>query len=281
MKTFLTLLFFIPLFGSAQIKQTPEDIVNQIKKNVTCNWADETVDTFKAGNPQTELKGIAVCMFADMVTLKKAVELNCNFIITHEPVFYNHLDETSDFSNDPVYLEKAKFIQDNNLVVFRFHDHIHRTTPDGIYEGMISKLGWKKYSADGSLVNFKVPETTVEDFSKEIKETLGLETVRVIGSTEMKFTNVVFSAGAPGGQSHINTLRKNETEVLVAGEAPEWETYLYANDAVTQGKNKAVIFLGHIKSEEAGMEYCSEWLKGFVKEIPIHFIENGPNFTDL
>ena len=281
MKSSLFMFLLLPIFVCSQHKQTPNEIVHLIKKNVTCKWAEKTVDTFKAGDPETELKGIAVCMFADMKTLKKAAELGCNFIITHEPVFYNHLDETSDFENDPVYQEKRKFIEDHGLVVFRFHDHIHRTSPDGIYEGMINKLGWKQYSVDGSLTNFKIPETTVVDFSKKIKATLGLETVRLIGDPEMKFSNVVFSAGAPGGQSHIRTLRNKDVEVLVGGEAPEWETYLYANDAVTQGKNKAVIFLGHIKSEEAGMEYCAEWLKGFVDKTPIHFIENEFNFTDI
>ncbi|WP_175552546.1 hypothetical protein [Tangfeifania diversioriginum] len=43
----------------------------------------------------------------------------------------------------------------------------------------------------------------------------------------------------------------------------------------------AVIFLGHIKSEEAGMKYCAEWLQTFVKDLPIHFIENQPNFNTL
>jgi hypothetical protein len=43
----------------------------------------------------------------------------------------------------------------------------------------------------------------------------------------------------------------------------------------------AVIFLRHIKSEEAGMKYCAEWLQAFVKELPIHFIENQPNFNTL
>jgi putative NIF3 family GTP cyclohydrolase 1 type 2 len=67
-------------------------------------------------------------------------------------------------------------------------------------------------------------------------------------------------------------------EVNLAGEANEWETYLYANDAVSLGKNKAVIFLGHIKSEEAGMEYCARWLRGFIGDIPIHFLTNQENF---
>ncbi|HSH19818.1 MAG TPA: hypothetical protein VLA03_05175, partial [Draconibacterium sp.] len=60
-----------------------------------------------------------------------------------------------------------------------------------------------------------------------------------------------------------------------------WETYLYVNDAVALGKSKAVIFLGHIKSEEAGMEFCAQWLKGFVSGVPIVFIENKANFTEL
>lgn len=281
MKSILMFLLIVPSILFAQKKQTPEDVVALIKKNVTCDWANKTVDTFKAGNPKTKVTGIAVCMFADMQTLYKAVELGCNFIITHEPVFYNHLDETESYASNPVYLEKKKYIEENGLVIFRFHDHIHRTSPDGIYAGMINKLEWKENAVNGSLTEFNFPKTTLTEFSKDLKQKLGLETIRLIGKQDMEFTKVAFSAGAPGGQSHIKTLSQNNVEVMVAGEAPEWETYSYVNDAITQGKNKAVIFLGHVKSEEAGMEYCTEWLQGFVKKIPIHFIENELNFTEL
>lgn len=281
MKAFLILLLFIPLLAISQKKQSPEDIVALIKKNVTCEWSEKTVDTFKAGNTKAKVKGIAVCMFADMLTLKKAVEMDCNFIITHEPIFYNHMDATNSLSNNAVYLEKKKFIDNNKLVVFRFHDHIHRTTPDGIYEGMLNKLDWKKHAVDNSQTYFEFPSTTLAELSTGLKEKLGMESIRVIGNPEMRFTKLGFAAGAPGGSKHIKLLSQNNVEVLVAGEAPEWETYSYVNDAIAQGKNKAVIFLGHIKSEEAGMEYCAEWLQGFVKNIPIHFIENELNFTEL
>lgn len=282
-KSIVSLFFLIPLFSFAPLKssKTAEDIVNLIKKNVTCDWADQTVDTFKAGEPDSEVNGIAVCMFADMKTLKNAVDLNCNFIITHEPIFYNHTDDTKSYSNDAVYLEKAKYIKENNLIVFRFHDHIHRTQPDGIYEGMLNKLDWKKQAVNGSSKLFRFEQTNLETFSNQLKKKLGLKTVRIIGDPKMKFTKVGFAAGAPGGNSHIRMLQDSEIEVLVAGEAPEWETYSYVNDAVEQGKNKAVIFLGHIKSEEAGMEYCAEWLSNFVKDIPIHFIENESNFMEF
>jgi putative NIF3 family GTP cyclohydrolase 1 type 2 len=281
MKAKIASLFLLfPLFLCAQTTQpkTPEEVVTLIKKKVTCDWATETVDNFKTGDPNTPLKGIAVCMFADMQTLKSAVKQGCNFIITHEPVFYNHLDETASFSNDPVFQEKMKFIKENNLVIFRFHDHIHMTKPDGISVGMINKLSLKEYSVNGSLTHFKVPQKTVAGYAKELKKIFEMESIRFIGNPEMKFTKIAFMAGAPGGQRHIQMLQNPDVEVIIAGEAPEWETYLYANDAVAQNKNKAVIFLGHIKSEEAGMEYCAEWLGTFVSGVPIHFIENKSNF---
>ena len=128
---------------------------------------------------------------------------------------------------------------------------------------------------------FEFQQTRLADFTEEIKNKLGLKNVRIIGNPEMKFTKVGLAVGAPGGSNHIRMLQNPEVEVLVAGEAPEWETYLYANDAVAQGKNKAVIFLGHIKSEEAGMEYCAEWLKVFIDDVTVLFIENKANFKEL
>ena len=273
------LVLFISINVQGQIPKTPNDVVDLIKQHITCDWATETVDKFKAGDPNTPLKGIATCMFADMTTLKKAVELGCNFIITHEPVFYNHLDETTAFADDPVFQEKMKYINDNNLVIFRFHDHIHRTKPDGISVGLIRKLELNQYSDNGSLTFFTLPKQSVEKYAKSLKKMFGMESIRVVGNPEMKFTKLAFMAGAPGGQRHIKMLENPDVEVVLAGEALEWETYLYANDAAELGKNKAVIFLGHIKSEEAGMEYCAEWLKTFISGVPIYFIEDQANFT--
>lgn len=279
MKKLLLFVLIVPIWTFAQKIPTPRSVVNLIKENVNCDWADKTVDVFKAGNPDTEIKGIAVCMFADMLTLQKAVDMNCNFIITHEPIFYNHLDETDAYTHDPVYLEKRNFIENNKLVVFRFHDHIHRTNPDGIYAGMINKLRWENFATNDAGTLYKMPEKQLSDFALELKKQLGLQSVRVIGNPDMNFTKVGLAVGAPGGARHIQMLNHPEVEVMVAGEANEWETYLYANDATTLGKNKAVIFVGHIKSEEAGMDYCAQWLKGFVKDVPIHFIENEANFV--
>jgi hypothetical protein len=66
--------------------------------------------------------------------------------------------------------------------------------------------------------------------------------------------------------------------VLIIGEAREWEVVEYAADTVTAGKKKALIVLGHVVSEQAGMKYCAEWLKPVIPELPIEFVPTAEPF---
>ena len=63
-KLMLLFLFLTPIILKAQNNspKTPQEVVNLIKQNVTCEWASETVDHFKAGDPSIQLKGIATCI---------------------------------------------------------------------------------------------------------------------------------------------------------------------------------------------------------------------------
>ena len=282
--TFLLLLFVLSAlntFSQSTRTQTARQIVAQMQAHVTCPWSQETVDTFKTGNPDDAVTGIAVAMFADMETLRKAVASHCNLIIVHEPTFYNHLDKTDFLKIDPVFEKKIAYINEHKLIIFRFHDHIHRTSPDGIYVGMIEKLGWKANQTDQSMLLFKFEEQTLGDFAQQLQEKLKGSQLRIVGDPKMRFTNVALAVGAPGSASHIQLMNNGFTEVLVAGEASEWETYEYVLDASMMGMKKAAIFTGHIPSEEAGMEYCAKWLKTFIKDMPIVYLENGPAYQPV
>jgi putative NIF3 family GTP cyclohydrolase 1 type 2 len=275
----LLILAFTGIISGQNTKvNTAAAVIETIIKQTKSEPVPNTVDVIKAGDPQTPVKGIVTTMFATMDVLKKAVAMNCNLIIAHEPVFYNHRDETVQFKNDPVFLEKKKFIDDNKLVVWRFHDYIHRLQPDAIDYGMALKLGWLKYTDGKKVERFVLPETTLKELLQTLKKAFPLNTFNVVGDPEMKLTKVAFSAGAPGSAVHISLLEDNNIDVVIAGEVPQWETYEYMRDAVSQGRKKAIIFLGHVTSEEPGMEYCAQWLKGFIKDIPIHFVESGPSY---
>ena len=44
------------------------------------------------------------------------------------------------------------------------------------------------------------------------------------------------------------------------------------------GQKKALVVLGHVVSEQAGMKYCAEWLGGVIPEVPIEFVAAAEPF---
>lgn len=286
MKTFglslmLVLVFSASTVGGRQEEQiTARDVVAEIQKRVGVEWNQDTVDTFKAGNPDATVKGIAVTMMATMDVLERASAKGLNFVITHEPTFYAHLDTPEGLpENDPVWAEKRAFIQKHGMVVWRFHDHWHKRKPDGIEVGMVRVLGWEKYQRPDNEHLFVMPETTVKNLAEQVAEKLGSPVVRYVGNPEMKVTKVALSPGSEGFESETHTLERDDVEVLLVGETVEWETVEYVDDAVTEGERKALIVIGHIPSEQAGMEECTRWLKAFVKGVPVEFVPTKQPFS--
>ncbi|HYI92722.1 MAG TPA: Nif3-like dinuclear metal center hexameric protein [Bryobacteraceae bacterium] len=260
--------------GIASAQQTAREIVDSIKAHVGVPWREQTVDTIKAGDPETPVTGIATTVMATYDVLERAAASGHNFIITHEPTFYSHQDnvDTLRKDNDAVWAAKEKFIREHKLVVFRFHDHWHMRRPDGIMEGMKNALGWQKYQNAETPSLYTMPETTLESLAADIRSKLKIKVLRVVGSRDMKITKVAMVPGASGPAAHRRMLQRDDVEVLVIGEVPEWETIEYVSDAAAQGKRKALILMGHIPSEQAGMENCATWLKTFMKDTKVAFV---------
>jgi putative NIF3 family GTP cyclohydrolase 1 type 2 len=158
------------------------------------------------------------------------------------------------------------------MVVWRFHDHWHRMTPDGIMTGMVRALAWGSYAKPGEPGLFTMPETTLGELAASIKQKLDAHTLRVVGDPEMKVTGVGLAPGFAGSSINRHVLQRPDVQVEVIGEAHEWEIVEYAADANTANLGKALIVIGHIPSEQAGMQECVRWLKTFVSEVPIALV---------
>ncbi len=276
MKIIYTVLFFGILFEVHSQTYTAKEVIELIKQNVTCEWQDETVDNIKAGSGDTKITGIATTFMATMEVLKKAVIENCNLIITHEPTFYNHFDDLKMLETDPVQKAKLAYIEANNLVVFRFHDHIHRTSPDGISAGVIKRLGWESFEIAKSML-FEIPKNNLKGLSDDFANLFNSEIIRYVGDPNMEVQKVKLILGAAGSRAHFNAFMNEDFDVLVVGEAQEWEAIPYVADASNIGLQKGLIVLGHTDSEEAGMDYCADWLKNFIPNLPIKFVpSNNP-----
>ena len=285
MKTqlFLRWVFLILMSGTAAIHPantqtkplTAREVIERIQAHAGIPWMSETVDTFKAGDPDTEVKGIAVTMMATLDVLQRAAAAGQNLIITHEPTFYNHLDKPVDLEqkeNDPVLAAKRAFIAQHGLVIWRFHDHQHRMKLDQIETGTVHTLGWEKFQDSNNQYVFAIPETDLEHLVSDLKSRLKVHVMRVVGDPKLKVKKVALVPGASGFGKETRALEISDLQVLITGEPREWETVEYVADAVTEGKPKALIILSHIPSEQAGMEECTRWLKIFVSEVPVEFV---------
>jgi len=257
-------------------EMTAADALAKVKLRYPAVLPANTVDTVKAGDPATKVTGIATTFMDTLDVLREASKRGLNLVITHEPTFYNHLDQTTLFTDDPVYKEKLAFIEEHHMVVFRLHDAIHRVPPDAIAMGLIERLGWKGYlrAADDPFF-VTLPPVTLAQLAKELQGKLGAGTMRVVGNPALVVTKVGMRPGAAGLAKQVSVLERDDVEVLIAGEASEWETVEYARDASAEGRKKALILLGHEPSEEDGMEQCARDLRGVFPGVKVEHIVAG------
>ena len=260
--------------ASPQKKWTVGEIIDLFLKEINGAPFAETVDTLKSGSRDNEVTGIVTTMFATIPVIRKAIEAKANFIIVHEPTFYNHQDNTDWLKDDKVYAYKAALLKDNNITVWRNHDYIHSHKPDGVMNGVIERLGWQKHLKKDERI-FELPEITLNNLMAECKKKLGISNVRYIGEPADKCKKVLLLPGAWGGQNQIlNTSRENP-DVIIVGELSEWETAEYVRDARAAGNKLSLIILGHADSEEPGSKYMADWLKKNVQGMSVIQIPAG------
>jgi putative NIF3 family GTP cyclohydrolase 1 type 2 len=273
------LLFALP---ASSVGQSPALTATEVMRRVIAATGATppagTVDTLKAGDPNTVVTGIATTFMDTYSVLEQAAATGKNLIITHEPTFYNHLDDQSPLAADPVLQQKLAFIREHHLVVWRFHDTWHMRQPDGILAGMVNQFGWKAYQDSTNPHRFTLPPSTVGQIAASLQTRTGARAIRIVGDPAMSVTEVALIPGAAGSDMQIKTLEQDNVQLLVVGESREWETVPYVQDAAAEGRHKALILLGHEISEEAGMEECARWLRTLLPGMPVAFVPTGEPF---
>jgi len=259
---------------------TVQQVINALLADIPGAPFPNTVDTIKTGDPNTPVKGIVTTMFATNEIIGKTISLGANFIIAHEPTFYNHADETKWLSDDPVYRYKRDLLDKHGIVVWRFHDGIHAHKPDGVRMGTLQALGWDKFynTNDPSLI--ELPATTpFGQLLAHCRKSLDTGKLKFIGDPIQDCKRIVLMPGAPGGQRQIGSIEKYQPDCFITGELNEWETAEYVRDARIQGRKLSLIVLGHSVSEEAGMEWLVPVLKQKAPGIPVTHLPSGDPFS--
>jgi putative NIF3 family GTP cyclohydrolase 1 type 2 len=253
---------------------TAKDVLDLIKKNLGSPWIESTYrDVFHAGDPNVEVKGIATSFMATLDMIQRAHKAGMNLVVTHETTFWNDRDDTKDLANDAVYRFKSEFCAKNQMVVLRLHDHAHSHRPDFIMTGLLRALGWTAAANSQGPRIYKFPTTTLGQLAADIQRRTGSKALRVIGDPKAQVSTGTAGMGYSTGRF------SPDVDVVINGENPEtgnaYDPTEYALDAAFLGKNKGQIILGHAISEEPGMEDVANWLRTFIKDVPVQFIPSG------
>ena len=244
-----------------------------------------TVDGLLFGHPDDEVKGILTAFMPTQRVLEEARAAGLNLVIAHEgPFFSHHPSFAETIAFDPVYQAKRSFILESGLAVYRLHDHIHGYSPDGIMEGLIEALGWTGFTirhlTAASIVERE--STTVRAVAEELKLRLGLGFVRVAGDPDAPCRRIGLLVGYRGGGANaIPLFGREQVDLVICGECPEWETPEYVRDAVRQGRAKALIAIGHAESERPGMRLLARRLAAAFPHIPVRCADEEPVFIWL
>ncbi len=243
-----------------------------------------TVDGFLAGDPDATVRGVAVTMMATLDVLQRAAARGLDLVVTHEPLYFDHhgaSDEALASDGDPVFAAKSAFVAEHGLVVLHQHDAWHDREPDGIQTGVARALGWLEHARAGDHEVYDLPPTTLGALAAHVADALGARALRYVGDPGSPVSVVGMQPGFVGFERNRHLLARPDVDVIVIGEAHEWETGEYAADAVTAGLCAGVVVVGHVPSEQEGMAQYARWLRELLPELPVELVAAADSFRTL
>jgi hypothetical protein len=256
-----------PVFADATM--TAQQIADKISSIMGPAWNPASYrDTFKMGDPNTAVQGVASCFMSTFDVIRRAHGKGLNFVITHEPTIWTDADLLPRAQNDPLYRLKLEYVNDNKMIVWRTHDSWHKMKPEPMNAAQNKKLGWDKYALASDLRTCRFPALPLRDVVAQYVEKTPTESVRVIGKPD----GVVKSLTRCGHSCEQNIEGLEKCDATVSIEVREFETAEYGRDLIASGGKGAMIIASHESGEENGMESFTNWFKEHLPGIHIEFV---------
>ncbi len=235
---------------------------------------ENTVDNLKIGDRDREIKKIATCLTITPDLISEMTDWGAELVITHEPTFYNHVDE---FHSTPLSEQKKAALLSAGFTVYRYHDSMHDREDDEVNLSMIEKMGWKgEFDGDQHIVLKEAQ--TARELAAALSEKLNVKHPRIIGAADLKSTKIKLATGQRGSWCYEQFL-SGEDEICISGELCEWADGEPVRDAAQFGWNKSIVILGHAGSEKFAMETLAEHINGKYDGAEAKYFDCGEIYT--
>lgn len=238
-------------------------------------WVDwqNTVDRLIIGDPETEVKGIAVAWQSRTAALREAIRRGCNLFVTHEPTFYRHREDSDSIFSDPQSASKRKFILENGLVIYRCHDVWDRMPGIGIVDSWAKhlRLGRRIAEAPFTAVH-ESPVGTLSELASHVAaatESLGQPWVEMVGEPKVPVSRVGIGCGAI---IRVREMIDLGADVIIATDdgTRYWYTGAWSLETRTP-----MIVVNHATAEEPGLRNLAEYISTNFSGVRTEFIAQG------
>lgn len=232
----------------------------------------DTVDTFKAGGPDTEVTGIAVAWLPFTWALEKAAELGCSLFVTHEPTYYDHHDKREELFELEIPSERRRKLEEWGMAVLRCHDLWDRFPEKGVTTSWGAFLGLDRLVDESEYARlYTVEATTARGFAETVAArtaSLGQPGVHLIGDRDRRVETVCVGTGAIS--PYLELVARFQPDLVVCSDdgMDYWRDGAFAVDG-----GPPIVVVHHGVTEEPGVARLAEQLRHAFPGTLVHHIE--------
>jgi putative NIF3 family GTP cyclohydrolase 1 type 2 len=237
------------------------------------DW-EKTCDQFLAGNPDVEIRGIAVSWMSTQQILERARERGANLLVTHEPLYVLEADPEKGIPADHPWVRKKRWLEQVGMVVYRCHDFWDDFPEIGIHGAWAKWLGFGGKPVAMQRF-YEVHETgglTLEALAGQVLEktkALGQTTVGMVGDRKRTTHRIALGTGAITNYSAMAAMGA-DVLLLTDDGTRLWETAQWASDAEV-----SLLIVNHATAEEPGMRTLAAYLRDLVRPVPVFQLPVG------
>lgn len=242
-----------------KIKDAINKIEDKFPLSTQSSWDNSGV---QVGDLNADLKGIYICMDAEVDNVKEAIDLGANLIITHHPFIFSGIKSLvkGDFSYEIIDLAIK-----NNLTIYASHTPFD-ASPDGMKATPLLKMARSvdyNFVADEDQTFGVIMETDNQDL-KEIEDVINValakykltHITRIYQANDRPINRIAYMGGS--GASYIAAAKARGADLYISADVK------YHDAQLAKRLDLNLIDLGHDQSEMHFVDIMAEYLKDFL-----------------
>jgi dinuclear metal center YbgI/SA1388 family protein len=243
------------------------NIIDAIEEIVPSEFAEEWDNCgMQLGDRDWRINKIWVALDPLPEVISAACQEDIDLVITHHPLIFKSLTSIDVSTMEGVVIQQAL---DHQVAIFSAHTNLDRAK-DGVNDILASRIGLSITNTLSNDLISGIPgfgrigelvqPTSLSALAKNIKQTLGIDHVKVAGNLDMRVKTVAVCSGS--GSSMVSAFLDSGADVFISGD-------LRYHDARNfEFAQKALIDIGHFASEHLIVET-------FAQQLDRHFQSKG------